>query len=117
MRLNSRAFTFAAIAALLTLGMPAAAQMQARSGMPAGDKDYLPAIKKMHRDIMAAVDPDPTKTWAKMMIPHHRGAVEMSKAVLKHTTDPTIRAMAEKIINDQSKEITQLQDWLKKHPD
>jgi uncharacterized protein (DUF305 family) len=85
------------------------------SQMPAGDKDYLPAMDKMHKDMMAAVDPDPTKTWVKMMIPHHQGAIDMSKAVLKQTKDAKIRAMAEKIVQDQSREIKEMRDWLKKN--
>ena len=113
MRQPSRVFALSAVVAFLAFGLPAAAQMQSGSKMPAGDKDYLPAINKMHKDMMAAVDPDPTKTWVKMMIPHHQGAIDMAKAVLKHTKDPKIRAMAEKVIKEQSKEINELQDWLK----
>ena len=115
MRQRSRMFVLSAAVAFLALSLPAEAQMQPRSQMPAGDKDYLPAMNKMHKDMMAAVDPDPTKTWVKMMIPHHQGAIDMSKAVLKQTNDPKIRAMAEKIVKDQSSEIRELQDWLKKN--
>ena len=96
------------------LSMPALAQMSG-SSMPAGDKEYGPAMNKMHQDMMAAADPDPTNAWAKMMVPHHQGAIDMSKAVLKQTKDSTIRAMAEKVVKDQSKEIKELQDWLKKN--
>ncbi len=49
------------------------------------------------------------------MIPHHQGAIDMAKVELKHGKDPAIRAMAEKIIADQEKEIAQMQDWLKKN--
>ena len=114
MRQYPRIFAFSAGVIIFAWILPATAQMQSGSQMPAGDKDYLPAMDKMHKDMMAAVDPDPTKTWAKMMIPHHQGAIEMSKAVLKQTKDPKIRAMAEKIVKDQAKEIKELQDWLKK---
>ena len=112
---HARILALSAAVAFLALGVPAAAQMQSGSQMPAGDKDYLPAMRKMNRDMMAAVDPDPTKTWVKMMIPHHQGAIDMAKAVLKQTKDPAIRAMAEKIVKDQSKEIKEFQDWLKKN--
>ncbi len=115
MRQRSRVFALSAAVAFLIFGLPAAAQLQSGSQMPAGDKDYLPAMNKMHKDMMAAVDPDPTKTWVKMMIPHHQGAIDMSKAVLKHSKDPKIRAMAENVIKEQSKEIRELQDWLKKN--
>lgn len=115
MRHYSRMLVLPAAVTFLFLSLPAAAQMQSGSQMPAGDKAYLPAMNKMHKDMMAAVDPDPTKTWVKMMIPHHQGAIDMSKAVLKQTKDAKIRAMAEKIVKDQSKEIQEFQDWLKKN--
>jgi uncharacterized protein (DUF305 family) len=50
-----------------------------------------------------------------MMIPHHQGASDMAKVLLDNSKDPTLRAMAAKMISDQGKEITELQDWLKKH--
>ena len=115
MRRRSRILSLSTAAAFLVLALPALAQMQSGSQMPAGDKEYLPAMEKMHKDMMSAVDPDPTRMWAKMMIPHHQGAIDMSKVVLKQTKDPKIRAMAEKVVKDQSKEIKELQDWLKKN--
>jgi uncharacterized protein (DUF305 family) len=49
------------------------------------------------------------------MIPHHQGAIDMAKVQLAHGRDPAIRAMAEKIIADQQREIGEMQDWLKKN--
>jgi uncharacterized protein (DUF305 family) len=112
---HRRIVALSAAVIFLTLGLPALAQHQPGAHMPAGDKDYLPAMDKMHKDMMAAVDPDPTRTWVKMMIPHHQGAIDMSKAVLKQTKDPKIRAMAEKIVKGQAEEIKEMQDWLKKN--
>src|SRR4051812_37953822 len=48
-------------------------------------------------------------------IPHHQGAIEMAKAALDHVKDPETKKMAQKIIDDQEKEITEMRDWLKKH--
>ena len=39
----------------------------------------------------------------------------MAKEQLAHGKDLAIRAMAEKIIADQEKEIDQMQEWLKKN--
>ncbi|MCI6989140.1 MAG: DUF305 domain-containing protein [Campylobacter sp.] len=41
----------------------------------------------------------------KAMMPHHQGAIESSKSLLKYSKYPKIRAIAEKIISDQEKEI------------
>lgn len=76
---------------------------------------YMAATEKMNADMNKGMDPDATKAWAKMMIAHHQGAIDMSETVLKETKDPTIRKMAEKGINDQRKEQKMLREWLSKH--
>lgn len=39
------------------------------------------------------------------MVSHHRGAVRMSRVVLKHTKDPALRSLAETIIAAQTGEV------------
>ena len=51
-----------------------------------------------------------------MMIPHHQAALDMAKAELKFGKDAKARAMAEKLIEAQEKEIAELEEWLKAHP-
>jgi len=48
-----------------------------------------------------------------MMIEHHKGAVEMARAILKTSKDARIRKAAQEIVAVQQKEITQLEGWLK----
>ncbi len=48
--------------------------------------------------------------FAEMMIKHHQGAVEMSKVEIKEGTNAELRAFAQKVIDDQQKEITFMQD-------
>jgi uncharacterized protein (DUF305 family) len=79
------------------------------------DQDYKAAMERMQQDMMRGMDPDATKAWVKMMIPHHQGALDMSKAVLKVTTDGDIKKMAQKTIDAQTKDIKELQAWLSKH--
>jgi uncharacterized protein (DUF305 family) len=55
--------------------------------------------------------------FATMMIPHHQGAVDMAKALLLTTKDPSMRNMAQGIIAEQQIEIQLMQQWLKQHPD
>lgn len=78
-------------------------------------KAYMQSMEKMNADMQKGMDPDPTKAWAKMMIAHHQGAIDMSEAVLKETKDQTIRQMAEKGIDEQKKEQKMLKEWLSKH--
>ncbi len=51
-----------------------------------------------------------------MMMPHHRGAVDMAKALLLTTTDPAMRNLAQGILAEQQIEIQQMQQWLDQHP-
>ncbi len=47
------------------------------------------------------------------MIPHHQGALVMSKEVLTKSKRPELIKLAKSIISEQQKEITQMQQWRK----
>lgn len=49
------------------------------------------------------------------MIAHHMGAIEMSKTELKHGDDDEAKAMAQKIIDAQVKEIEDMTKWVEAH--
>ena len=46
------------------------------------------------------------------MIAHHMGAIEMSRTELKHGDNEEARAMAQKIIDAQLKEIEDMSKWV-----
>lgn len=46
-----------------------------------------------------------------MMSPHHQGAITMAKAELAKGTDPKLKALAQSIISDQTREIGQMSSW------
>jgi uncharacterized protein (DUF305 family) len=51
--------------------------------------------------------------FARMMIPHHQQAIEMSDIILgKEGLDPEVAALAEQIKAAQGPEIEQMEDWL-----
>jgi uncharacterized protein (DUF305 family) len=54
--------------------------------------------------------------FAMMMVAHHQAAIDMAKAELETGKDPAMLSMAKKIIAAQTKEIAQLETWLKKNP-
>jgi uncharacterized protein (DUF305 family) len=68
-------------------GAMAKMMQQANAGKPIGNTDH---------------------DFAHMMITHHQGAIDMSEIELRDGKDATLRAMAEKIIADQKKEIAEL---------
>lgn len=74
-------------------------------------------MTKMQKSMDAApMTGDADRDFVQMMIPHHQGAIDMSRVYLKTGKDPALRTMAEKIIKDQEKEIKDFQAWLSKHP-
>jgi uncharacterized protein (DUF305 family) len=53
--------------------------------------------------------------FAMMMIPHHESAIDMSNAVIKHGKDQDIKNIAEKVVSDSKKEISELKEWINTH--
>ena len=87
------------------------------AGMSANHKEMMAAMKKMDRAMMGApMTGDPDRDLVTMMMPHHQGAIDMARIYLRDGRDPAIRAMAEKIIVDQEREIAEFQAWLATHP-
>ena len=68
---------------------------------------------EMHKKMMSAVGANATETWVRKMIEHHRGAIAMSRIVLRETRDPRVRMMANKSIAAQTKEVGELNAWLR----
>lgn len=58
---------------------------------------------------------DTDKDFAMMMRMHHQQGLEMAKAQLQHGKDKEMRAMAQKILKQQQKEIAEFDRWLSKH--
>lgn len=77
---------------------------------------YSASEMKMHDAMMAANGADVSEVWARKMIPHHQGALDMSQVVLRDGTDPDIRRMAQKTIEMQTRDIAELQQWLQGRP-
>ena len=94
--------------------------MQMMQGMmpKEGDSQSTKDFKQAHMKMMEST-PEPTGNadadFARMMIPHHQGAINMARVQLAHGKDDQLKALAEKIIKDQEKEIAELNDWLKKN--
>ena len=77
--------------------------------------DFKKADMKMMHDMHVPYSGNADVDFRTHMIPHHKGAVEMSKVALKHAKDPGTKKMAQKIIDDQEKEIAEMESWLKKN--
>ena len=81
-------------------------------------RDYTRSMTRMHDEMMIGMGyNDPDTAFAKSMLGHHRGAVEMAKIQLKYGTDESMRQLAQEIITAQQAEIDILNKWLASHPD
>lgn len=90
----------------------------AHTGKPKGDTGpssaaYQAINAKMHEGMDIAFTGNADIDFARGMIPHHLGAVEMAKTVLAFGKDPQLRKLAEEIIKAQETEIVFMQEWLK----
>lgn len=69
-------------------------------------RDMHAGMEKMMQDMHA--DPpssDPDIDFLVMMVPHHWGAVEMARLVLRHGRDPLVREIAQTILAGQQTEM------------
>ena len=121
-----------AVVALLSAGLagPAAAQGMHDHGSMSGKgmgsmkpnpkdnastKEFKAADTAMMRDMDVFYTGDADVDFRTHMVPHHKGAVAMAKVALKHAKDPATKAMAQKIIDDQTTEISDMEAWLRRH--
>lgn len=90
-------------------------------------KDYDPAAKQtglakdmdenmmkmmeMNHDSAGSVDHE----FASMMIKHHRDGMDMGNIILKHAKMPEFKSMAQKMIDEQKKEIAELEQAMSAH--
>ncbi|HDZ71203.1 MAG TPA: DUF305 domain-containing protein [Aurantimonas coralicida] len=77
---------------------------------------YMDAMQRMQEQMGATqMTGDADTDFAKMMIPHHQSAIEMAKVELENGKDEELKTLAQKMIDDQEKEIEQLQTWLERN--
>jgi hypothetical protein len=77
-------------------------------------KAFAEVNKKMHKNMTMAFTGNPDVDFAQGMIPHHQGAIDMAKVVLKYGKDPELKKLAEDIIKAQDSEIAFMKGWLAK---
>lgn len=81
-------------------------------------KDYTKSMTSMHAEMMVGMKyNDPDTAFAKGMLGHHRGAVDMANIEQKYGKDPEMLKLAQQIIDAQQIEIDIMNKWLASHPD
>ncbi len=101
-------------AGVLSLGLLLGAAPREGGEAPApAEQAFMSATERMNRQMMRPMVGDADIDFANMMIAHHQGAIDMANVELQYGADPEMRAKAQEVIDAQSKEIEELQDWLK----
>ena len=81
-------------------------------------KDYTKSKTDMHNEMMVGMAyNDPDTAFAKSMLGHHHGAIDMAKIELKYGINEEMRQLAQNIIDSQQLEIDIMNKWLASHPD
>lgn len=70
---------------------------------------------RMSKAMMAAKASDFDVLWAKKMIAHHQGAIDMSQSLLKHGGDTEAKRMAQMTIDENTKAKAELEAFVRKH--
>ena len=79
-------------------------------------QDMNVQMKQMDTDMAAPMSGNVDRDFVVMMIPHHKGAVDMAKGELSYGKDPEMRKLAQQIIDAQDTQIALMKKWLEKHP-
>jgi hypothetical protein len=66
------------------------------------------AMNKMMADMTIKPTGDVDRDFVAMMVPHHQGAIDMAKAVLRHGHNEQLRRLAREIVVTQQQEIAAL---------
>jgi uncharacterized protein (DUF305 family) len=95
---------------------PSGQSMDDMSGMASMDEAqqaFMAGMMKMRPPMLAGIMAEDTDVaFVCGMIPHHQGAIDMARVELKYGDDDWAKAMAQKIIDSQEKEIAAMKDWL-----
>jgi hypothetical protein len=67
------------------------------------------AMNKMMADMTVKPTGDVDRDFIAMMMPHHRGAIDMAKAELQYGHNEQLRRMAQEIVVNQQQEISVMQ--------
>lgn len=104
----------AAIAIAALMASAAVSPVWAQSGSSPAAKGYMDAMSKMQASMPKDHTGDADKDFARMMIPHHQGAIDMAKVEVQYGKNPKMKEMAQKIIKESESGISELRKELDK---
>ncbi len=76
----------------------------------------IASMQRMNENMMQGMSQqDADIAFVCAMIAHHQGAIDMAKIELEHGDDQWAKQMAQKVIDAQTQEIAEMNDWLKEN--
>ena len=85
------------------------------SHMKMGMSGFMSSMKTMDHAMMTAKGPTIDVTYARKMIAHHQGAIDMAKVELMHGSDASAKRLAQMTIDENTKGIADLREYLRQH--
>ncbi len=70
------------------------------------------SMRRMHGAMDAPATGDVDLDFARGMVPHHQGAIDMARIELERGTDPAMRRLAQSIVSSQEAEIAGMRKWM-----
>src|SRR5215831_17777155 len=105
---SRRSFVFRAVPALGLVALAAHSL-----GQVVDTEDFRPmmadAVARMHVAMDVPFSGNADRDFARMMIPHHQGAIDMALVELRFGKDERLRRLAQEIIVEQQQQITVMQ--------
>lgn len=93
----------------IAVGPDRIAQAQPAAGAPAAYERVRQVMDDRFKDMKLAGDPD--KDFAALLIAHHEDLIFLARTQLEHGADEKLRQVAQKIIDEQQKQISDLKEW------
>ena len=87
--------------------------MQPKGDTSPSSLAFCGVIAKMQQEMALTYTGNADVDFAKAMIAHHQGAIDMAKTVLAFGKDPEIKKMAESVVEAQEAELGLFKEWLK----
>ena len=92
----------------------AASDMTAMAADP--NNPFAGAMQQMMDQMTAAIGSNVGQNWARKMIVHHQGAIDMSRIVLERNPTPEVASLAQETIEKQTREIAEIRMLLEEGP-
>jgi uncharacterized protein (DUF305 family) len=88
------------------VGLVCAFAAAGKAGAPEGFRKMMDdAAARMHSAMHVSYTGDADRDFARMMIPHHQGAIDMALAELRYGKDERLKRLAQEIVVAQKQEI------------